>query len=87
MKRSIQYEIKLFLGVILFMAILSVLVGCEELTTPLTKSSVVAEVINGSSIDKIIKIRNCEYIKTNVHTGPYYVYTHCGDCTNTKHNN
>jgi ribonucleotide reductase beta subunit family protein with ferritin-like domain len=41
----------------------------------------------GSSIDKIIKIRNCEYIKTNVQTGPYYVYTHCGDCTNTKHNN
>ena len=31
----------------------------------------------------IVKIRNCEYIKSGVHGG--YVYVHCADCTNPIH--
>lgn len=87
MKRSIQYEIKLFLGMLLFMAILSVLVGCTESTIPKTESSVIANVTTENETldnsDNIVKIRNCEYIKSKVYTG--YVYTHCGDCSNARH--
>jgi len=79
MKNSTQYNSKLFLAMMLFMAILSFLVGCEEPSTP--DKVIKYELLNRN--DQIVKIRNCEYITSRVYYG--YVYTHLGDCSNDRH--
>ena len=47
-----------------------------------TKETSVVEL---DRLNEIVRVRNCEYIKSRVYSG--YVYTHCGDCNNPIHKN
>lgn len=83
-EKIIKTALTIMLGALWLAAMIS-LTGCTNQVPPQT-SLVPPTGSSKVSIDfftDIVKIRNCDYIRSSVHGG--YAYVHCADCTNSIH--